>query len=76
MPDGTVADFLDHGTVARTVDADVPAARSVINDLAAAGIDMEEVARTLETEGVASFAASFDELMSSLAAKAAELSGR
>ena len=30
MPDGTVADFLDHGTVARTVDADDEGARSVI----------------------------------------------
>ena len=66
MPDGTVADFLDHGTVARTVDADLDAARSVIDRLAAAGIDMEDVAAVLETEGVASFAASFDDLMDSL----------
>ena len=28
MPDGTVADFLDHGTVARTVDTDVDGARA------------------------------------------------
>lgn len=73
MPDGTVADFLDHGTVARTVDADLAGARSVIDRLAAAGIDMEDVAGVLETEGVASFAASFDDLMSSLEAKAADL---
>ena len=44
MPDGTVADFLDHGTVARTVDTDPDGARSVIDRLAAAGIDMEDVA--------------------------------
>ena len=31
MPDGTVADFLDHGTVARTVDADVDEADQVID---------------------------------------------
>ena len=73
MPDGTVADFLDHGTVSRTVDAHHDDARSVIDRLAAAGIDMEDVAAVLETEGVASFAASFDELMDSLAAKAAKL---
>ena len=76
MPDGTVADFLDHGTVARTVDADLAGAQSVIDRLAAAGIDMEDVAQVLETEGVASFAASFDDLMDSLAKKAAELAGR
>ncbi len=76
MPDGTVTDFLDHGTVARTVDADDAGARAVIDRLAAAGIDMEDVAAVLETEGVASFAASFDDLMASLTKKAAELTGR
>ena len=75
MPDGTVADFLDHGTVARTVDVDVEAADRVINQLAAAGIDMEDVARVLETEGVASFAKSFDELVQSLTDKANALAG-
>ena len=35
MPDGTVADFLDHGTVARTVDSDDAGARAVIDRLAA-----------------------------------------
>ena len=75
MPDGTVSDFLDHGTVARTVDTDPDGARSVIDRLAAAGIDMEDVAGVLETEGVASFAASFDDLMASLQDKAAELAG-
>jgi len=76
MPDGTVSDFLDHGTVARTIDAHQDDARSVIDHLAAAGIDMEEVAAVLEAEGVASFAASFDDLMQSLATKAADLTGR
>jgi transaldolase len=75
MPDGTVADFLDHGTVARTVDDGVDAARQLIGDLAAAGIDMEDVSRTLESEGVASFAKSFDELMQSLTDKANSLAG-
>jgi transaldolase len=75
MPDGTVADFLDHGTVARTVDADVDGARQLIGDLADAGIDMEDVSRTLESEGVASFAKSFDELMQSLTDKANSLGG-
>ncbi len=75
MPDGTVAEFLDHGTVARTVDSDDAGARAVIDRLAAAGIDMEEVAGVLETEGVDSFAASFDDLIDSLKTKADALSG-
>ncbi len=70
MPDGTVADFLDHGSVTRTVDAGVEEARSLIAQLADAGIEMEDVAEVLESEGVASFAKSFDELVQSLTDKA------
>jgi transaldolase len=76
MPDNTVADFLDHGTVARTVDTDVDGAQRLIDELAAAGIDMEDVAQVLEAEGVASFAKSFDELMQSLTDKANQLSAQ
>jgi transaldolase len=70
MPDGTIDDFLDHGTVARTVDTGLDDARALIADLAAVGIDMEEVAEVLESEGVSSFAKSFDELVQSLTDKA------
>jgi len=76
MPDGTVKDFLDHGTVARTVDAGLDEADRVIAALAEAGVDMEDVAATLEAEGVASFAKSFDELMQSLSDKANALGGK
>ena len=41
----------------------------------AVGVDMDEVAAKLEREGVASFQASFDELLAALAAKADELRG-
>lgn len=76
MPDATVTDFLDHGHVARTVDTDYAGSDQVIADLASAGIHMEDVAQVLESEGVASFAASFDELMQSLSEKAGQLAGR
>jgi transaldolase len=75
MPDGTVADFLDHGSVARTVDVGVDGAKQLIDQLGAAGIEMEDVSRVLESEGVASFAKSFDELMQSLSDKANALGG-
>jgi transaldolase len=75
MPDGTLDAFEDHGTVARTVDADPDGAREVLARLGAAGIDMEDVAETLEQEGVAAFAKSFDELLAALGVKAAELTG-
>jgi transaldolase len=76
MPDGTIADFLDHGTVARTVDTELDQAEQLIAELHEAGIDMEDVARTLEAEGVASFAKSFDELVQSLTDKANALRAR
>jgi transaldolase len=73
LPDQTIVAFEDHGTVARTIDEDLDGARAALDRLAVLGIDMEDVARTLEQEGVASFAKSFDELISALEVKAAEL---
>jgi len=51
-----------------------PDARAALERLAEVGIDMADVAATLETEGVAAFAKSFDEVLAALARKAAELS--
>ncbi len=73
LPDNTLEAFKDHGTVARTIDADVAGARGVIDDLAALGIDMAEVTQQLEDEGVAAFEKSFDELLAVLSEKAATL---
>lgn len=73
MPEPTIAAFLDHGRIARTVDVDVDAARSVLDELTAIGVDLDDVTNQLESEAVASFAKSFDEVGSSLAAKAAAI---
>jgi transaldolase len=73
MPDATIDAFERRGTVACTVNRDLDQAHQVMDDLAGVGVDMADVGRTLEEEGVASFAKSFDELMSTLASKAAEL---
>ncbi len=71
LPDNTLAAFADHGTLARTIDADVDAARVVWSDLARVGVDMNDVADQLEREGVSSFQTSFDELIAALTTKAA-----
>jgi transaldolase len=73
MPEATLGAFEANGTVARTVDADLGLARTVFAGLDAAGVDLADVARVLEDEGVASFRASFDDLLASLGAKAAAL---
>ncbi|MGO9342089.1 MAG: transaldolase [Acidimicrobiales bacterium] len=73
MPDQTIDAFLDHGTVARTVDAVPDQSRQTLDNLAGLGIDLAGVARVLEDEGVASFAKSFDELIEALESKARSL---
>ena len=75
MPDATLEAFLDHGVVARTVDADPGGAGRVLEQAAEVGVDLDDVGRLLERQGVASFLGSFDELMAALTAKANELVG-
>jgi transaldolase len=70
MPDETLDAFDDHGSLARTIDADPEGARSALAALAAVGVDIDDVTRVLEDEGVASFSKSFDELLGSLEDKA------
>ncbi|HEX2040525.1 MAG TPA: transaldolase [Acidimicrobiales bacterium] len=70
MPDATIEAFLDHGTLARTVDTRVEEAEATLHRLAEVGVDTADVSRTLEDEGVAAFVKSFDELMQTLHDKA------
>jgi len=70
LPDKTLDAFEDHGTVARTIDADLEDARGVMAGLARVGVDIDDVTQTLENEGVAAFEKSFDELITALGEKA------
>jgi transaldolase len=67
MPEGTIAAFLDHGTVRRTVDADVDEARRTLAELDAAGVSLDAVTAQLEVDGVKSFSDSFDSLLETIA---------
>jgi transaldolase len=73
IPDATLADFEDHGTLARRIDTDVSAARNILDRLISVGVDLDDVTDKLERDGVASFTASFDDLIATLEAKAASL---
>jgi transaldolase len=75
MPESTLEAFGDHGTLARTIDADPAAARELLQQLGEVGVDLVDVSATLEDEGVHSFAKSFDELLQALGDKAAALGG-
>jgi transaldolase len=75
MPRPTIAAFLDHGTVERTIDKDISGASKTMEDLAAAGIDIDAVTAQLEDEGIASFSKSYDSLLASVASKRSQLAG-
>jgi transaldolase len=73
LPDATIDAFEEHGTVARTIDRDIDEARRVFADLASIGVDIADVSRVLEDEGVAAFSKSFDELIGTLTEKSHSL---
>jgi transaldolase len=73
MPGKTMDAFIDHGTVARTVDADFEGAWNKIAALHAAGIDIKTVTDQLEEEGIASFIKSFETLLAGVESKRAAL---
>jgi transaldolase len=69
LPDATMEAFADHGTVVETIAIDVDGARSNLRALQNIGIDMTAVADQLESEGVASFQQSFNDLLAVLESK-------
>jgi transaldolase len=71
MPPQTLSAFRDHGQLAETVTGGVEEARHFLAALAAAGIDMDRVTQELLQAGVASFSASFDQLLDGLKEKMA-----
>ena len=74
LPDATLEAFADHGTLARTIDQNLGVSRRQWAELAMNAIDVDEVAAQLESEGVASFIKSFDELIGVLEDKASGIS--
>ena len=60
---------------ANTVTEDVEGAHQVMADLAAAGVDIDDVTDTLEREGVDSFAASFTDAFGTIEKRRAEVAG-
>lgn len=69
VPTATLEAFLDHGTVAATVENDLEAARAQLAELAALGIDLNSITEDLQTAGVKAFADSFVTLLSSIEQK-------
>ncbi|MCJ2041493.1 transaldolase [Methylobacterium sp. J-059] len=67
MAQPTLRAVADHGRIRPdTIHAPAGAAEAVLDELERLGIDMADVATTLETKAVASFEASWDELIASV----------
>jgi transaldolase len=69
MPEETVLAFQQRGTPRATLGEGLAEAQAVLEELAKAGVDYDELTETVEREGVEKFEASFTELLDSLKAK-------
>jgi transaldolase len=73
MPEETIEAFQDHGEVDLTIEEGIDEARRLVDELAEAGVDVDDVTRVLEEEGVQKFSDSFEELLDGIRAKRGEL---
>ncbi len=73
MPQETIEAFQDHGVAEPRLADGMDEAQAVFEQIAAAGVDYDDVTATLEREGVEKFADSFDELIAGIEASAREL---
>src|SRR6202521_3058116 len=67
IPPATLAAFREHGEVRRSLDENLEGAKRQLKQLAAAGIDLDQVTNELEIEGVAAFTKSFETLLEAIA---------
>jgi transaldolase len=73
MPLETIAAFQDHGVSRETLTAGLDDARELLVELAAVGVDYDDVVAQLEVEGVQKFADSFHTLLDGIRSKRAAL---
>jgi transaldolase len=76
VPPATYAAFKDHGQPRATLTEGLEEAERQVARLRELGIDLTQVTAQLEKEGVQSFAKSFNNLLESIAAKAAAVTGK
>src|SRR5262245_1353909 len=73
MPFETIEAFQDHGLTRDTLIEAVDDARALFEEIAAAGVDYDDVTATLESEGVEKFSDSYASLLEGIDAKRAAL---
>ncbi|KAK7291509.1 hypothetical protein RIF29_06711 [Crotalaria pallida] len=70
MPDQALQEFMDHGTLSRTIDANVSHAEGIYNAIEKLGIDWSSVGSQLEREVLDSFTKCFDGVLECMQKKA------
>lgn len=73
VPPKTLEQFLDHGTVALTLESGLDEARAQLNSLPELGINLHDVTQELLDEGVENFAKPYDALIKTITEKKAAL---
>jgi len=73
MPEGTLKALADHGDLSEIMSADGGDCEAVLDEFAAAGIDIDDLAAKLQDDGAKSFVSSWNDLMDVIASKSATL---
>lgn len=73
IPPDTLDAYRDHGNPAERLTENIDEAQSVLNQVDKAGIKLNEITETLQTEGVKAFADSYHTLLDALKQKTLEL---
>jgi transaldolase len=66
IPPATLAAFREHGEARRSIDENAELAKRQLKQLADSGIDLDQVTRELEVEGVETFTKSFESLLATI----------
>lgn len=66
MPEKTLKAYADHGSPDKTIQENYDEAAQVMKAVAGAGVDLDDVFRVLEAEGIQKFTDSWDELTESV----------
>jgi transaldolase len=73
MPEGTLKALADHGDLSEIMSADGGDCEAVLDEFAAAGIDIDDLAAKLQDDGAKSFVSSWNDLVEVIASKSAKL---
>ena len=73
IPPKTLEAFMDHGTVALTLERDLDEAREQLDQLEKLGVNLDDVTRDLLDEGVEKFVKPYDKLIEAIAEKQANI---